>query len=473
MGSQAGRIVLDAGGTIVLARLLAPRDFGLVAMVLSVTSFVTIFRDLGLASATVQSRSLDHTRVTSLFWLNTGFGVAMAALTALLAPLIARFFGEPRLGGIALVIAGVLVIEGLAIQHQALLRRRMRFGSLAWLEVLSVAAGVSVGITLAWWGAGYWSLVWMRVAQSATRAIVAWTFCDWRPGLGIGFGAVRPQVAFGTRLTVSRFARHTSRNLDRVLVGRVLSAEALGLYAKAAGWLVAPFQQLSWPIARVAVPVLSRLQDDPLRFRSYFVAGQSALAAAGVPAAAFLVVDAHHVIPMLLGPQWLDAIPIFRALAPVAVASLVQMGFHWCYVSLGNTRRQMRWEVASAAILVVAFALGLRGGAVGVAAAYGIVSILLLPPGALVCFRQTPISPFDMLGVFVRPVVAACAASGALALLLRGDLGSAALVHVLVHLMFFTIVYAGTWLALPGGRTALGRLVALRGELQRSKRTPP
>ncbi len=179
--SLAVKALLNMGSTMILARLLTPEDFGLVAMVVSVTGLVTIFRDLGLATATVQSATLDHTRVNALYWVNVLFGLVMGALTALSAPLFAWFFREPRLTAVGAVLGGVMFIEGLSIQHQALLRRRMRFDRLAASEIGALAVGVIVAVILAWRGAGYWSLVWMRVASAAAGVVSLWLLCDWRP----------------------------------------------------------------------------------------------------------------------------------------------------------------------------------------------------------------------------------------------------------------------------------------------------
>src|SRR5688572_2148941 len=251
--SIGGKFAINAAATMILARLLTPQDFGLVAMVLSVTGLVTIFRDLGLATATVQSPSLDHPRVNTLFWLNVFFGIAMGLLTAVFSPLFSYFFREPRVIGLGVIMGGVMMIEGFAIQHQALLRRRMRFGALAFSEIASVAAGAAVGLILAWRGVGYWSLVWMKVAAAAVGVATLWLLCTWRPSGMLRLGEARSLMKFGGQITAARFIRYLSRNLDRILVGRSLGPQSLGFYAKASGWLVAPFQQLTWPVGRVAV----------------------------------------------------------------------------------------------------------------------------------------------------------------------------------------------------------------------------
>jgi PST family polysaccharide transporter len=472
VGSLAAKFALNLGSTMILARLLTPQDFGLLSMVMSVTGLVTIFLDLGLATATVQSPSLDHPRVNALFWLNVLFGLAMGAVMAAAAPLLAWFFHEPRLTAIGAVLGGVMLLEGFAIQHQALLRRRMRFGALGVSEIASLATAVVVAVFLAWRGASYWALVWMRVADAAVGVVALWLLCDWRPSRPSGFREARSLVMFGSQISLARFVRYASRNLDRLLIGRVLGADVLGLYAKASGWLVSPFQQLAWPVARLAVPVLSRLQDEPSRFRTYYRAGLSIIAMFGVPIIVYIFVDASRVIRLVLGAQWTDTIPILRLLAPVAVVALFQIGFQWCYVALGRADRQLVWETGSAVATIAAFAVGLRWGVMGVAGAYSLASVLLLPLSALYCFRSTPVRIADLLVGFVRPAVAALGAGGIVYFVARRVTVASLPASVGLHALLFASAYALLWLISPGGPKAAVEFLRLGRELQKSRRSP-
>jgi PST family polysaccharide transporter len=473
VSSLAGKFLVNVGSTMVLARLLTPQDFGLVTMVLTVTVMIMIFRDLGLATATIQSPSLDHSRVNTLFWLNVLFGLAVGGFTALTSPLLAWFFREPRLTAIGIVLGGTMLIDGLAVQHQALLRRRMRFGALALSDVASNALGALFAVFLAQRGADYWALVWMRVVSAATGAAFLWIQCSWRPSLSLRIREAQSLVMFGGKITASRLVRYSSRNVDRLLIGRFLGADVLGLYAKASGWLAAPFQQLNWPLAWIAVPILSRLQNEPQRFRLYYRAGLSILAMFGLPLIFYLFIDAPPVIQLLLGPQWTQAIPIFRLLAPVAFAALLQIAFHWSYISLGNADRQVKWEIFSAAITLIALVVGLRWGVNGIAAAYSLASILLLPVGAVYCTRGTPVGVGDLVFAFLRPAAASLGASLVLILFIRRVAIESDLAAVVSHALIFFAAYAALWLISPGGPRAAREFLRLGKEFQKFKRSPP
>lgn len=158
--------VLRIGSMIVLARLLAPKDFGLIAMVTALTVFAERFKDLGLDIATIQYKEIAHEQVSNLFWINVCVGIFIMIVVASSSPLISWFYGEPRLVWIALALSVSFFFGGLTIQHQALLRRQMRFVRLAWIQISSVAFGAATGIWCAWQGLDYWALFGKRLLQA-------------------------------------------------------------------------------------------------------------------------------------------------------------------------------------------------------------------------------------------------------------------------------------------------------------------
>ncbi|MFH1277386.1 MAG: lipopolysaccharide biosynthesis protein [Candidatus Eisenbacteria bacterium] len=473
MAAQAGRFALTVGSTMILARILTPRDFGLIAMVVAVMMFLVILRDLGLPTATVQQAVVTQEQVSTLFWLNGLLGLAVAVITIILAPLLVRFYGEPALLGITPLFGVVSLIDALSLQHRALLRRRMRFGALAAVELFSQLVGVAAAVATAWKGGRFWSLLVLRLVTASVQTLLCWRICDWRPDRRFRPAEVRGMIAFGGYLSGSRLVRSVGRNLDRILIGRFTDARLLGLYAKAAGWLVAPFQQLSFPVARVAVPVLSRLQDEPDRYRRYWRQGMLLMTTLGMPVICFLVLDTRKVIYLLLGDQWEAAIPIFRILSPVALVTLLHMGTGWAYVSLGRAARQLRWEIAATAVTAAAFLIGIKWGPAGVAAGFSIASGILLLPGALYCFRGSPIRMSDFYGTIGRPAAAALLAGGGLALLMSLDgYPGSPLSALWIDLPLFLALDGIGWIVVPGGRRVLTDLARLLRDLRKNNRKP-
>ena len=201
--SQGAQFLMQSISTVVLARLLVPADFGLVAMVTAVTGLGQAFADLGLSEATIQHPEISHEQVSTLFWINVAIGLTLMSITAALAPVLAWFYREPRLKDITLLLSLTFLVGGLRVQHDALLRRQMRFTSLAIRDVTSYVLAVPVAITLAWRGAGYWALVALPLTLNSTQMSLSWLMAHWTPGLPRRDAKVRSLIAFGGNVAAS------------------------------------------------------------------------------------------------------------------------------------------------------------------------------------------------------------------------------------------------------------------------------
>jgi len=467
VANHAAKVVLLVGSTVILARLLRPEDFGIVAMVTAITGFSNTFRDFGLSSATIQREDVRHDQVSRLFWVNFGISVLLAVIIAAAAPAIAWFYGQPLLVGVTLALATSSLLDGLAIQHGAMIRRQMRFGALAALDLTATAVGAAVALGLAWFGAGYWALVAQQLVSLATRTALMWLVSGWRPGASAPLSEVRSMLTFGGHLTGARLVNYCARNLDKVMIGKFWSAEQLGFYSKALNAIVQPFQQATQMLGRVAIPTLSRLQDDPSRYRTYFTTAVLMVAAAGLPAVAFLAVDAESLVRLLLGKQWLQTVPFLRILIPAAILEMVTMATRWIFISLGQTIKLLRWRLLESAVKTVALAAGVRSGPMGIAVAVGASSAVLIVPAVLYGIRGSPLRVRDFAATVWRPLVAALSGAAGLTVLhsLRPSAWSPA-AALAVDAPAFVAVYLGVWWLLPGGRAALLGLVRLATELR-------
>ena len=392
MAAQGVRFVLQMGSTVVLARLLTPQDFGLIAMVTAVTGFVVMFKDMGLSMATVQRAEVNHGQISTLFWINVVLSIGVMLVIAALAPVIAWFYGEPRLTWITLALAGAFIFGGFTIQHQALLRRNMRFGTLALIGIISMSAGIVAAIISAWYGAGYWALVLMQLATAITGAIAVWVACGWRPGLPVRHSGVREMLAFGGNLTGFNVINYFARNADKLLIGKFWGSGPLGLYSKAYGLLMLPLRQIKGPISAVAVPALSRLQNEPDQYRRYYYRAMSTIAFITMPLVAILAALSDEIIRIVLGNQWKDAAIIFKVLAFAAFFQPIG-STGWIFVSLGQTKRMMRWGLATVPLIVLSFVIGLPWGVLGVATSYTVCYLsLILVPSFWYAYRYSPVN---------------------------------------------------------------------------------
>ncbi len=468
IAAQGVMFFIHMGSTMVLARLLTPQDFGLIAMVTAVTGFVVMFKDMGLSMATVQKAEINHGQISTLFWINVVLSLGIMLVTAALAPAIAWFYGEPRLTWITLALAGAFVFGGLTVQHQALLRRSMRFGTLALIRIIGMLVGIVAAIIAAWYGAGYWALVIMQLSGAIAGAIAVWVVCGWRPGLPVRRSGVREMLAFGGNLTGFNIINYFARNLDNILIGWRWGSGPLGLYSKAYDLLTLPLRQVSGPLSVVAVPALSRLQEEPRRFRSYYRKGLTLTTMISMPIVVFSFVVADKAILIVLGEQWTGAIQIFRVLGIAAfVGTTAGPGLGWVYVALGNVRRQFLVSIVATGSLVIGFVIGQRWGPIGIAAAFSIHALVWRIPGAIICFWRTFLKLNDYLGAIWRPVVASIMAGVCLFLIDSYFLTNMnLLVRFLSNFIEYSACYFLCWMLLPGGKRIVFDALRLVNELR-------
>jgi O-antigen/teichoic acid export membrane protein len=462
LASQGCILLIQLASTAVLARLLTPADYGLFAIVFAIVTFVSLFKDLGLQLATVQRAEITHEQVSTLFWINLTLGCALALATALFAPVAAWAYREPRLAWATVAMSATFIFTGLGNQHRALLRRHLNLTMLSAIEVVSFFVGVVFALAAALAGARYWSLVVLQLAAGASNTVGLWAACGWRPGRPARSADVRSMLLFGGHLTGFELIGYLSRKCDDLIVGWYCGVVQLGFYDKAYQLLLLPTRQFAFPLASVTIPLLSRLQHEPRRYRESFERGILFAVAPAMPLVAFLFVVADRAIPFVLGDQWTATVPLFRALAPAAFLSTLNSGVGWIFVSLGRTRRQFKWSLVVALLTLLSFFVGVRWGALGVAVAYSAGRVLVQLPTLVFVCHGSPLSWKAVLTTVSRPALAALVAAAALWLL---DARLAVVAHRALGLALEGLLYLALYLAvlmlLPGGRRALRETLLL------------
>ena len=403
--SQGAQFLLQSISTVVLARLLNPTDFGLVAMVVAVTGIGQAFADLGLSEATVQRPEITQDQVSALFWINVGIGLALMLVTVGLAPVFAWFYGEPRLKKIAFVVSFTFLIGGLRVQHTALLKRQMRFVSLAIRDVASWLLGVPVAIIMAWRGAGYWAIVALPMTINFVQMALSWLMVRWIPGPPRRGTEIRSLVTFGGKVAGSYLMNCLTRSADAVLIGWYWGAGPLGLYSRAYNLLMLPISQLVPTAAYVVVPAFSRVQDNPERFARYFLRSANLMVWIIAPVFSFLFVAAHPVIVLILGKKWQEAAPVFQILVIGALGRLLLNLTIWQFVSRGQSGRLLRLFFSISPVIVGSFAIGLPFGIKGVALSGSLGLVGMLFWVLKYSFRGTHLT-LQRLGEAILPPVA-------------------------------------------------------------------
>jgi PST family polysaccharide transporter len=399
-----GNFLLRVGSLTILARLLEPRDFGLLGMVTAFTGVLSLFRDFGLSAAAVQRPTLTEAQSSTLFWINFAVGALLAAISIIFAPLVSLFYHEPRLLPVTTVLAIGFLFNGAGVQHSALLQRQMRFTALAVVDLCSWFISNVLGIAAAWFGYGLWALVIMTVGLPLSSTIGLWIAASWIPGKPQRNIGIRSMMRFGGTLTLNGLVMYIAANCEKVLLGRYWGAQALGIYGRAYQLIRIPTDNLNSAVGDVAFSALSRIQDDPPRVRRYFLKGYSLVLALTIPITVACAIFANDIVSVLLGPKWSGAAIIFQLLAPTMLVFAVANPLGWLLDSLGLVARGLKIALVVAPLMIGSYALGLRHGPVGVAFAYSAIMVLWIFPVIVWCVQGTMISVIDVLLTVSRPL---------------------------------------------------------------------
>jgi len=408
--AQGASFILRVGSLMILARLLGPKDFGLVGMVTAFTGILALFRDFGLGSAAVQHATVTDAQNSTLFWINMLLGAILGLIALAMAPAIAAFYHEPQLFGVTSILGAAFLFNAAGTQHTVLLMRQMRFTALAVINVVALAFGIAIAIFGAKAGYGYWALVSMSITPPIVTTIGLWWTTGWVPGMPHKRTGIRNMMRFGGSLTLINVLVYAAYNADKVMIGRFWGVDAIGIYGRAFQIINIPADNLNSAVGEVAFSALSRLQDDPVRFRSYFLKGFSLVLGLTLPVTIACALFADDVVFVLLGPSWKEAAIIVRSLAPTIAIFAIINPLGWLVFSLGLVGRGLKVAPVLAAVMITSYVVALPYGPKGVAIAFSAALTLWIVPHIWVCVHGTMISVRDILVAVSYPL-----ASGILA----------------------------------------------------------
>lgn len=413
--AQAYKILIGFASNVILIRILAPSDFGLIAMVAACLALINLIQDLGLNQASIQRQQISQRQVSALFWVSVAFSAALALVFAASAPAITWFFREERVNSLVLAFSVLVLITGFQSQHIALLNRNLRFTALAAIEVAVATTTAVVGVALAWLTESYWALFAASAASTVVRLLAAWFSSGWRPGWPSFDGEFKEIFLFGSGISGFNIVNYFSRNADNLLIGRTYGSEQLGYYDRAYRLLLFPLHQIQGPLGRVMLPILSRLQTEPERYKKAYSECVSAMMLVTQPGLLFLIVFAGEVFMILFGPRWQPAVPIFQWLGVAGLHQIMTTTLGWLFVSQGRGGDFFKIGLYASVTTVLAFLVGLKWGPVGVAAAYTITEYLLrLPFIWASAGKRGPVSVNALYMIALPHVVATLAAASML-----------------------------------------------------------
>jgi len=367
-------------GVIVLARLLTPKDFGLVAMVTVFSVWFMSFGQSGFTEYIIQKKNINNNEVNSIFWLHIFIACFLAIGFTLFGFYLVHFYAEPALWGIAAAMSTSFVLMALCTTHMAILIREMKFSSTAIIGLLSTILSIVFSITGAIAGMSYWAIVVRQLTIPLVTVIGAWILCKWRPGYPLKISNAFHGLKYAIQVYSNFSIGYLIRNIDKVLLGKFHGSEVLGNYDRSFYLSIMPVSQLVTPLNTVAQATLSRLRDDKERFSNYYINAVRMISFLGTIAALILTLSAQDIIYLVLGPEWKDAGAVVMAFGPGVSAMLIYSTYSWLHLSLGTPDRWLKWNLFASIFTIAAFVVAAPYGAVAMAGAYSSTAYILVIP---------------------------------------------------------------------------------------------
>ena len=405
------RQVIGLGSTAVICRILDADDFGLLAMVQTLTAFLLLVSDMGMSWANVNKDDLKQNEVHVLFWSGAFFGGLAWAVCALAAPAVAWFYGRAELMPICFVLGSSLLLSGLTIQPLALLKRQMRQKAFSTVQTIAAAAAAVIAVVLAVAGAGYWALVAQPLALALVLLILSLQQSGYRPAVPQFSRGVLPLLTFGGYVGICNIVTYFQLNLDNILIGRCCGAEELGYYSRAYFLRTLPAMYAAMVLTDVMVPALTALRADRERFGAAYRKAIRLTTFVGCPLGAFLGVTAPETVRLIYGPAWGPVAPLLMWLAlPAAVLPLyTSMG--WLFLATGKAREMFLQTLVITPVVSLAFFAAVRWGAEGVAIAGAALFTIPLPLLSLYLGHRVANIGFTPTMKSVLPMFLACCLS--------------------------------------------------------------
>ncbi len=440
---------------IVLARVLAPADFGLMAMAMITMQFLDLFRDLGTRAAIVQRPTMDRAFASSIFYLNVALGLVFAAVLVGAAGPIAGAFGNPGLAPLLQLLAVATLLTSWGLVHQALMHRELRFRAAAAVQIVAAGVNGAVAVVLALQGFGVWSLVLGFVAGAFAGTVLAWLVSPWRPARSFSWSHPREVAAYSLNLSGSDVIGFSLSVFERFLMGRLLGAGPLGIWSLAGRIFMYPLEATVNVLHQVLFPTLARIENHRDLGAAYLRA-VGVVAVLSLPAMVGLALVAEPLVTGVLGTRWAAAVPIMMILAPIGAVEAIGNTASLIYKVTDRTDWLLRWSIGSGALVAASVAIGVQWGLLGVAVAHAIVSVLLVYPCFAIPFRLIDLPMTALLRV-LRPSLAATAAMAAAVEVVRRAVDP-------LHLppLALLAVLAGTGAVVYGGIMLVWRPQGLR-----------
>lgn len=433
--------------TIILARLLEPDDFGLLAIGLVVIGYLDFINDFGISAAVIQHDGDPDDTANTAFWMNLVLGGTLAAVGYVAAPLLASFFSEPRATDLIRVLSLSFPITSIGSIHEARLRRELRFSRRVIPEFFKGVAKGAVSITLALLGYGVWSLVWGQLAGALAAALAYWVAYPWLPRRRLDLTTSRSLLGFGSQMTLVGLLGGLHKNLDYLVVGRQLDSRQLGLYTMAFRMPQLLIESIVDISGQVAFPAFARVRTEPTRMRAGLQRMLRLIGIMIVPLGFGVALTADAFVRVFYGAQWVDAIPVMQVLA---LYMLIQSMSKTCgdvYKAMGRPGILNRLSIVKLAVSLPLLIIAVPHGIVAVAIAQLVSAAVLTTLRLILAARILDLPFVDVITPFIPSTRAGLIMAGACLLVALPLADVSAIIQLLGITVAGAVVYpASLWI---------------------------
>ena len=376
--AQAWKQITQFIVTAILARLLSPDDFGLVAMATVFTNLATIFADSGISGSLVQKQDCTERHYSSAFWLNIIVGLLLTIILILSAPLIAAFYKKPELKHILTVISFNFVLSSFTLIQSAILSKKLEFKKLAIRDISALFGSGLIGVGMAYSGFGVWSIVCQILSFTLFNAILLWGLSPWRPKFEFAKSDIKDIFHFSSHLTGSNIVNYFARNIDKLLIGKFLGAQALGYYSLAYKIMLYPLENITTVLTKVMFPVLSSIQDRIDKVRKTYLVIIKTISLITFPMMSCLFILTAEIIAVFLGDKWTPIIPILKIFCLTGAIQSIGSPIGIILFSQGKAELQFKLGILGSLSAAITILIGLNFGITGVAVFYSLGSVLII-----------------------------------------------------------------------------------------------
>ena len=309
--------ILQIVQLVILARLLEPTVFGLMAITSVVIGFAQAFLDMGISNAIIHKQEVSHTQLSSLYWLNVLSGIVLFLIVSLCAPVVALFYQEAELTNIIILVAMTFLIQPFGQQFIVLWQKELKFNDIAKVDILTKLVALIVSIVFAYYNYGVYALVYGVLAGTIlqTLVFVYKGLREYTISFVFRLSDVREFLSFGLYQMAEKTLNYFNSQIDTLLIGKLLGVETLGVYNIAKQIIMKPIQIINPIVSKVTFPVMAKIQNDTDRLKEIYLKAINLLSSINFPIYLFMLITAPQLVPLMFGEQWVDAIIIVQILS--------------------------------------------------------------------------------------------------------------------------------------------------------------